>query len=137
MAVLNNTPDLSGCNACAAQNMCNCGCSLDFPGDRVSACPKPHPCDMPQAKKQKLHCNLRKVALQMLNCNIRLSAVRTSFSPKTALQQTKNCIATSIKLRCGEVALSCRFPADFRFPRWAMNIARKSWETSRENFPKP
>ena len=69
-------------------------------------------------RKQKLHCNFRKVALQKLNCNIRFSAVRTSFLPKAALQQTKNCTATLKKLHCKKVPLSCRFQdPTFRLPR--------------------
>ena len=77
---------------------------------------KPHPCNMPQAKR-KLRCNLRKAALQKLHCNVRFSAVRTSFVPKAALQQTKSCTATSKKLRCtGKWTLSCRFPANFKPP---------------------
>ena len=68
-------------------------------------------------RKRKLHCSFRNVALQKLHCNIRLPAVRKSFLPKAALQQANNCSATLEKLHCRKVALSCRFPADFRPPR--------------------
>ena len=68
-------------------------------------------------RKRKLRCNFRKVALQKLHYNIRFSAVRKSILPKAALQQAKNCSATLKKLRCRKVALSCRFPADFKLPR--------------------
>ena len=42
--------------------------------------------------------------------------MQKSFSPKAALQQAKNCTATSKMLRCRKVALSCRFPAGFKPP---------------------
>ena len=67
-------------------------------------------------RKRKLRCSCRNAALQKLHCNIGFSAVRKSFGPKAALQQTKNCTATSRKLRCRKVALSCRFPAGFKPP---------------------
>ena len=88
---------------------------------KLSASPKPdpskpHPCNMPQAKTE--------VALQFSECcaagtalqHWLFSAVRKSFGPKAALQQTKNCTATSKKLHCRKVALSCRFPAAFKPP---------------------
>ena len=83
---------------------------------------KPHPCNMPQAKR-KLHCSFRSAALQELHCNIVFSAMRKSFGPKAALQQTKNCTATSKKLRCRKVALSCRFPAAFKPPRLGTHVS--------------
>ena len=58
-------------------------------------------------RKRKLRCSFWNAALQKLHCNIRFSAVRTSFVPEAALQQTKNCTATSKSLRCKKVALSC------------------------------
>ena len=64
---------------------------------------KPHPCNMPQAKTEKLRCSFWNAALQKLHCNIRFSAVRTSFAPKAALQQAKTCTATSKSLRCRKV----------------------------------
>ena len=83
---------------------------------------KPHPCNMPQAKTE--------IALQFSECciNIRFSAVRKWFLPKAALQQAKNCSATLKKLRCRKVALSVRFPADFKPPRLL------SWHVCRVNF---
>ena len=74
-------------------------------------------------RKRKLHCNFWNAALQKLHCNIRFSAVRTSFVPKAALQQTKNCTATSKSLRCSKVALSCRFPAGFKPPRLGTHVS--------------
>ena len=41
---------------------------------------------------------------------------------KAALQQAKNCSATLKKLRCRKVALSCRFPADFKLPRLGTHV---------------
>ena len=73
-------------------------------------------------RKRKLCCSFRNSALQKLHCNIRFSAVRKSFGPKDALQQTKNCTATSKKLRCRKVALSCRFPAGFKPPRLGTHV---------------
>ena len=73
---------------------------------------KSHPCNMPQAKTE--------VSLRFSeSCagEIAFSAVRMSFLPKVALQQTENCTATLAKLHCKKVALSCRFPADFKLPR--------------------
>ena len=68
-------------------------------------------------RKRKLRCSFRNAALQKLHCNIGFSAVRKSFGPEAALQQTKNCTATSKKLRCTKVALSCGFQAPtFRHP---------------------
>ena len=74
-------------------------------------------------RKRKLRCSFRNAALQKLHCNIRFSAVRKSFGPKAALQQTKNCTATSKKLRCRKVALSCRFPAGFKPPRLGTHVS--------------
>ena len=74
-------------------------------------------------RKQKLHCSFWNAALQKLHCNIRFSAVRTSFVPKAALQQTKNCTATSKSLRCKKAALSCRFPAGFKPPRLGTHVS--------------
>ena len=74
-------------------------------------------------RKRKLRCNFRNAALQKLHCNIGFSAVRKSFGPKAALQQTKNCTATSKKLRCRKVALSCRFPAGFKPPRLGTHVS--------------
>ena len=74
-------------------------------------------------RKRKLHCNFWSAALQELHCNIVFSAVRKSFGPKAALQQTKNCTATSKKLRCRKVALSCRFPAAFKPPRLGTHVS--------------
>ena len=56
---------------------------------------------------EKYFDNFRKVALQTLHCNIRFSAARTSFLPKAALQQTRNCTAT---LKSG-IGGKWRFPA--------------------------
>ena len=81
--------------------------------------PTPATCHM---RKQKLHCSFRSAALQELHCNIVFSAVRKSFGPEAALQQTKNCTATSKKLRCRKVALSCRFPAAFKPPRLGTHV---------------
>ena len=74
-------------------------------------------------RKRKLRCSFRNAALQKLHCNIGFSAVRKSFGPKAALQQTKNCTATSKKLRCRKVALSCRFPAGFKPPRLGTHVS--------------
>ena len=74
-------------------------------------------------RKRKLHCSFRSAALQELHSNIVFSAVRKSFGPKAALQQTKNCTATSKKLRCRKVALSCRFPAAFKPPRLGTHVS--------------
>ena len=74
-------------------------------------------------RKRKLRCSFLNAALQKLHCNIRFSAVRTSFVPKAALQQTKNCTATSKSLRCRKVALSCRFPAGFKPPRLGTHVS--------------
>ena len=74
-------------------------------------------------RKRKLRCSFRHAALQKLHCNIGFSAVRKSFGPKAALQQTKNCTATSKKLRCRKVALSCRFPAGFKPPRLGTHVS--------------
>ena len=91
-------------------------------------------------RKRKLRCSFWSAALQELHCNIVFSAVRKSFGPKTALQQTKNCTATSKKLRCRKVALSCRFPAAFKPPRLGTHVSdllifpgvRKSlWQSQR------
>ena len=75
--------------------------------------PTPATC---HTRKRKLRCSFWNAALQKLHCNICFSAVRTSFVPEAALQQTKNCTATSKSLRCRKVALSCRFPAGFKPP---------------------
>ena len=74
-------------------------------------------------RKRKLRCSFWNAALQKLHCNIGFSAVRKSFGPKAALQQTKNCTATSKKLRCRKVALSCRFPAGFKPPRLGTHVS--------------
>ena len=78
---------------------------------------KPHPCNIPQAETE--------VALQFSeSCTAEvalqhsLSAVQMSLSPKAALQKTKNCTATLKSC----VALSCRFPADFRLPRLGPHV---------------
>ena len=60
-------------------------------------------------RKRKLRCNFRNAALQKLHCNIRFSAARKSFLPKVALQQTKDCTATSKSCVAGK----WRFPAAF------------------------
>ena len=73
-------------------------------------------------RKRKLRCSFRNAALQKLHCNIGFSAVRKSVGPEAALQQTKNCTATSKKLRCRKVALSCRFPAGFKLPRLGTHV---------------
>ena len=73
-------------------------------------------------RKRKWHCNFRNAALQKLHCNIRFAAARKSFLPKAAPQQAKNCTATSKKLRCRKVALSCRFPAGFKPPRLGTHV---------------
>ena len=74
-------------------------------------------------RKRKLRCSFRSAALQKLHCNIVFSAMRKSFGPKAALQQTKNCTATSKKLRCKKVALFCRFPAAFKSPRLGTHVS--------------
>ena len=74
-------------------------------------------------RKRKLRCSFRNAALQKLHCNIGFSAVRKSFGPKAALQQKKNCTATSKRLRCRKVALSCRFPAGFKPPRLGTHVS--------------
>ena len=74
-------------------------------------------------RKRKLRCSFWNAALQKLHCNIGFSAVRKSFVPKAALQQTKNCTATSKSLRCRKVALSCRFPAGFKPPRLGTHVS--------------
>ena len=73
-------------------------------------------------RKRKLRCSFRNAALQKLHCNIGFSAVQKSFGQEAALQQTKNCTATSKKLRCRKVALSCRFPAGFKPPRLGTHV---------------
>ena len=73
-------------------------------------------------RKRKLRCSFRSAALQKLHCNIGFSAVRKLFGPKAALQQAKNYTATSKKLRCRKVALSCRFPAGFKPPRLGTHV---------------
>ena len=60
-------------------------------------------------RKRKLRCSFRNAALQQLHCNIGFSAMRKSFGPKTALQETKNCSATSKSCVTGK----WRFPAAF------------------------
>ena len=82
-------------------------------------------------RKRKLRCSFRSAALQKLHCNICFSAVRKSFGPKAALQQTENCTATSKKLRCRKVALSCRFPAGFKPPRLGPAEFRGTYRTFR------
>ena len=74
-------------------------------------------------RKRKLRCSFWNAALQKLHCNIGFSAVRTSFVPKAALQQTKDCTATSKSLRCRKVALSCRFHAGFKPPRLGTHVS--------------
>ena len=55
------------------------------------------------------------------------------FYKKLHCKKRKACIATSKKLRCRKVALSCRFPANFRLPHlgshvWEKNLqGLKSW----------
>ena len=73
---------------------------------------------MPQAQTEVV-LQFSEVALQKLHCNIRTksSAMRKSILPKAALQQAENCSAMLEKLHCRKVALSCRFPADFKLPR--------------------
>ena len=56
-------------------------------------------------------------SLRKLHCGICFSAVRTAFFfIKNCAATNKNCTATLKKLRCRKVALSCRFPADFKLP---------------------
>ena len=74
-------------------------------------------------RQRKLRCSFRNAALQKLHCNIGFSAVRKSFGPTAAPQQTKNCTAASKKLRCRKVALSCRFPAGFKPPRLGTHVS--------------
>ena len=85
-------------------------------------------------RKRKLRCSFRSAALQKLHCNIGLSAVRKSFGPKAAQQQTKNCTATSKKLRCRKVALSCRFPAAFKPPRLGTPVSDLLTKTALQNL---
>ena len=73
-------------------------------------------------QKQKLSCNFRKVALQKLHCNIPFSAVRTSFLPKAALQQTKSCAAKLKRLRCKKVALSLPLSCGFQAPTFSLRF---------------
>ena len=100
---------------------------LDHSQLGFSASPKPTPLNPTPAtchkRKRKLRCNFRNAALQKLHCNIGFSAMRKSFGPEAALQQTKNCTATSKKLRCKKVALSCRFPAGFKPPRLGTHVS--------------
>ena len=78
---------------------------------------KPHPCNMPQAKTE--------VALQSLECCAAEVALQHWLFCSADVILTKSCAAASEKLqcnilkklRCTKVALSCRFPADFRLPR--------------------
>ena len=56
---------------------------------------KPHPCNMTQAKKQKLRCNFQKVALHKLHCNICFSAVRTSATSTRSWYWTIFCVHES------------------------------------------
>ena len=44
------------------------------------------------------------------------------FTKSCAAAQAKNCSATLTKLRCKKVALSCRFPADFKLPRLGTHV---------------
>ena len=86
-----------------------------------SASPKPHPskprpCNMPQAKTevalQFSECCAAETALQhWLFCN-----AEVIWTKNCAAAKTKNCTATSKKLRCRKVALSCRFPCGFQAP---------------------
>ena len=85
-------------------------------------------------RKRKLRCSFRNAALQKLHCNIGFSAVQKSLGPKAALQQTKNCTATSKKLRCRKVALSCRFPAGVKPPRLGTHVSDLLRETVRRLF---
>ena len=82
-----------------------------------SASPKPHPCNMSQAKTEvALQCSESCAAEVALQHSLFCSA--NVISPRAALQQTKNCIAKLKKLYCKKLGLSCRFPADyFRLPR--------------------
>ena len=79
---------------------------------------KPHPCNMPQAKTE--------VALQFLESCAAEVALQHSLFCSAEVVLTKSCAAASEKLHCNiekaalqkfKVALSCRFPADFRLPR--------------------
>ena len=104
----------------------NCRCAAySWRLPPYSGSPEPRP-SKPTAtchkRKWKLRCSFWNVALQKLHCNICFSAVRKSFVPKAALQQAKNCTATLKKLRCRKVALSCRFPADFKLPRLGTHV---------------
>ena len=82
---------------------------------------KPHPYNMPQAKM--------KVALQFSECCA--AEVALQHSPfcsaeivftKICAAANENCTATSKKLRCRKVALSCRFPAGFKPPRFGTHV---------------
>ena len=65
-----------------------------------------------------------------------------SFVPKAALQQTKNCTATSKSLRCRKVAaflpLSCGFQAPtFRHPRFGLaeGFRLRIWKSFKNPCP--
>ena len=74
-------------------------------------------------RKRKLRCSFRNAALQKLHCNIGFSAVRKSFGPKAALQQTKNCTATSKKAALQESGAFLPLPAGFKPPRLGTHVS--------------
>ena len=57
--------------------------------------------------------------LRCRNCTATLAFLQCG----SHLDQTKNCTATSKKLRCRKVALSCRFPAGFKPPRLGTHVS--------------
>ena len=82
---------------------------------------KPHPCNMPQAKTevalQFSECCAAEVALQhWLFCSADV------ILAKSCAAASENCTATLEKLHCRKVALSCRFPADFKPPRLGTHV---------------
>ena len=96
--------------------------------------PTPATCHK-RKRKQFSECCAAEVALQhWLFCSADV------ILTKAALQGAKNCTATSKKLHCKKVALSCRFPAGFKPPRLGTHvsdllkktgkarIAKKSWQ---------
>ena len=94
---------------------------FNWKGRKTSASPKPHPskpysCNMAQAKTE--------VALQISESCTAETALQHSHFCSAEVVFTKSWAAASEKLQCKiekaalqELALSCRFPADFRPPR--------------------
>ena len=90
-----------------------------FGPDSVS--PKPHPCNMPQAKtevalqfSESCSCRNYTATFAFLQCG-------SHFYQKLRCSK-RTCIATLKKLRCRKEELSCHFPADFRLPRLGTHV---------------